>query len=182
MPLTLSLNTNPLVNRFADPDDLIETVARDMRIRDLQLTHEFINPSWPTPITQRLTKTMMAALARIGVRVTSGMTGPYGRLNHFCHPDAEVRRYYVEWLKTFADITANLGGTSVGTLFAIFTYRDYDEPSRRVPCLYGGSVNPDNCEELIRRPHVDGLFIGRSALNAAGYLDILERCTTTLGK
>jgi len=131
MPLSLSLNTNPLVNRFADPDDLIETVARDMRIRDLQLTHEFINPSWPTPVTQRLTKTMMAALARTGVRVTSGMTGPYGRLNHFGHPDAEVRRYYVEWLKTFADITADLGGTSVGTQFAIFTYRDYDEPSRR---------------------------------------------------
>jgi len=131
MPLTLSVNTNPLVNRFADPDDLIETVARDMRIRDLQLTHEFINPSWPTPVTQRLTKTMMAALARTGVRVTSGMTGPYGRLNHFGHPDAEVRRYYVEWLKTFADITADLGGTSVGTQFAIFTYRDYDEPSRR---------------------------------------------------
>ena len=131
MPLTLSLNTNPLVNRFADPDDLIETVARDMRIRDLQLTHEFIDPSWPTPVTQRLTKTMMAALARTGVRVTSGMTGPYGRLNHFGHPDAEVRRYYVEWLKTFADITADLGGTSVGTQFAIFTYRDYDEPSRR---------------------------------------------------
>jgi len=131
MPLTLSLNTNPLVNRFADPDDLIETVARDLRIRDLQLTHEFINPSWPTPVTQRLTKTMMAALARTGVRVTSGMTGPYGRLNHFGHPDAEVRRYYVEWLKTFADITADLGGTSVGTQFAIFTYRDYDEPSRR---------------------------------------------------
>ncbi|MGY9033193.1 MAG: sugar phosphate isomerase/epimerase family protein [Rhodobacterales bacterium] len=131
MPLTLSVNTNPLVNRFADPDDLIETVARDLRIRDLQLTHEFINPSWPTPVTQRLTKTMMAALARTGVRVTSGMTGPYGRLNHFGHPDAEVRRYYVEWLKTFADITADLGGTSVGTQFAIFTYRDYDEPSRR---------------------------------------------------
>jgi len=131
MPLTLSVNTNPLVNRFADPDDLIETVARDMRIRDLQLTHEFIDPSWPTPVTQRLTKTMMAALARTGVRVTSGMTGPYGRLNHFGHPDAEVRRYYVEWLKTFADITADLGGTSVGTQFAIFTYRDYDEPSRR---------------------------------------------------
>ena len=131
MPLTLSVNTNPLVNRFAEPDDLIETVARDMRIRDLQLTHEFINPSWPTPVTQRLTKTMMAALARTGVRVTSGMTGPYGRLNHFGHPDAEVRRYYVEWLKTFADITADLGGTSVGTQFAIFTYRDYDEPSRR---------------------------------------------------
>jgi sugar phosphate isomerase/epimerase len=131
MPLTLSLNTNPLVNRFADPDDLIETVARDLRIRDLQLTHEFINPSWPAPVIRRLTRQMGAALARTGVRVTSGMTGPYGRLNHFGHPDRDVRRYYVDWFKTFADITADLGGTSVGTQFAIFTFQDYDDPARR---------------------------------------------------
>jgi D-erythrulose 1-phosphate 3-epimerase len=131
MPLTLSLNTNPLVNRFAEPADLIETVARDLKIRDLQLTHEFINPSWPAPVIRRLTREMNAALNRTGVRVTSGMTGPYGRLNHFGHPDADVRRYYVDWFKTFADITADLGGTSVGTQFAIFTYRDFDDPARR---------------------------------------------------
>jgi len=131
MTLTLSLNTNPLVNRFADPDDLIETVARDLHIRDLQLTHEFINPSWPAPVTRRLTRQMNRALERTGVRVTSGMTGPYGRLNHFGHPDREVRRYYINWFKTFADITADLGGVAVGTQFAIFTYRDYDSPARR---------------------------------------------------
>ena len=44
---------------------------------------------------------------------------------------------------------------------------------RRIPCLYGGSVNPDNCAELIACPHVDGLFIGRSAWDVAGYLNIL---------
>ena len=131
MALTLSLNTNPLVNRFADPDDLIDTVARDLRIRDLQLTHEFINPSWPAPVIRRLTRAMGGALDRTGVRVTSGMTGPYGRLNHFGHPDRDVRRYYVDWFKTFADIIADLGGTAVGTQFAIFTYRDYDDPARR---------------------------------------------------
>jgi hypothetical protein len=131
MPLTLSLNTNPLVNRFAEPADLIETVARDLRIRDLQLTHEFINPSWQAPTIRRLTRDMQAALRRTGVRVTSGMTGPYGRLNHFGHPDKDVRRYYVDWFKIFADITADLGGHSVGTQFAIFTYKDYDDPARR---------------------------------------------------
>lgn len=131
MSLTLSLNTNPLVNRFAEPADLIDTVARDLKIRDLQLTHEFINPSWPAPVIRRLTREMSAALSRTGVRVTSGMTGPYGRLNHFGHPDADVRRYYIDWFKTFADITADLGGTSVGTQFAIFTYKDFDDPARR---------------------------------------------------
>jgi len=135
MTLTLSLNTNPLVNRFAEPDDLIDTVARDIRIRDLQLTHEFINPSWPAPVIVRMTKAMRAAMLRTGVRVTSGMTGPYGRLNHFGHPDQDVRHYYVEWFKTFAQITAELGGTSIGTQFAIFTYQDFDDAQRRTDLI-----------------------------------------------
>jgi triosephosphate isomerase len=55
-----------------------------------------------------------------------------------------------------------------------------DVMGRDVPCLYGGSVNPGNCAELIACPHVDGLFIGRSAWAVAGYLDILARCAATL--
>jgi triosephosphate isomerase len=51
---------------------------------------------------------------------------------------------------------------------------------RVVPVLYGGSVNPGNCEELIRQPHIDGLFIGRSAWNVEGYLDILGRCANAI--
>jgi len=51
---------------------------------------------------------------------------------------------------------------------------------RRIPCLYGGSVNPGNCEELISCPHIDGLFIGRSAWNVEGYLDILAKCAAKL--
>jgi triosephosphate isomerase len=51
---------------------------------------------------------------------------------------------------------------------------------RRVPCLYGGSVNPGNCAELIACPHIDGLFIGRSAWEPEGYLDILARCAKAL--
>lgn len=135
MGFTLSLNTNPLVNRFAEPEDLIETVARDLKVRDLQLTHEFINPSWRAPTIRRLVRQMQAAMRRTGVRVTSGMTGPYGRLNHFGHPDAEVRRYYVDWFRTFADIAGDLGARSIGTQFAIFTYRDYDDPSRRAALI-----------------------------------------------
>lgn len=131
MPLTLSLNTNPLVNRFADPDDLIDTVATKLKIRDLQLTHEFINPSWPASVINQISARMKLAMQRTGVRVTSGMTGPYGRLNHFGHPDADVRRYYVDWFKTFAGISADLGAKSIGTQFAIFTYRDFDDAERR---------------------------------------------------
>ena len=55
-----------------------------------------------------------------------------------------------------------------------------DVTGRDVPCLYGGSVNPGNCAELIARDHIDGLFIGRSAWAVEGYLDILDRCAAAL--
>ena len=55
-----------------------------------------------------------------------------------------------------------------------------DVLGRRVPCLYGGSVNPQNCEELISCQHIDGLFIGRSAWNVDGYLDILAKCAAKI--
>ncbi|QTK80528.1 Xylose Isomerase Domain-Containing Protein [Agrobacterium tumefaciens] len=131
MAFTLSLNTNPLVNRFAEPDDLIETVAEKMRIGHLQLTHEFINPGWPAATITKHVRLLNKAMARTGVKVTSGMTGPYGRLNHFGHPDADVRRYYVDWFKTLADACADLGASGIGTQFAIFAQKDYDDPLRR---------------------------------------------------
>jgi triosephosphate isomerase len=55
-----------------------------------------------------------------------------------------------------------------------------DVLGRRIPCLYGGSVNPGNCEELISCPNIDGLFIGRSAWSVEGYLGILAQCTAKL--
>jgi L-erythrulose 1-phosphate isomerase len=51
---------------------------------------------------------------------------------------------------------------------------------RRPLCLYGGSVDRNNCAELIARPHIDGLFIGRAAWEPADYLDILARCSNAL--
>jgi L-erythrulose 1-phosphate isomerase len=51
---------------------------------------------------------------------------------------------------------------------------------RSVPCLYGGSVNGQNAADLIARPHIDGLFIGRAAWDVAGYLDIVRRCAAAI--
>ncbi len=43
-----------------------------------------------------------------------------------------------------------------------------------LPILYGGSVNPSNCVALASQSHIDGLFIGRSAWDANGYIRIVE--------
>lgn len=49
-----------------------------------------------------------------------------------------------------------------------------------LPVLYGGSVNPQNCVALATRSHIDGLFIGRSAWDALGYLAIVDTVTRSL--
>ena len=131
MPFRLSLSANPFVNRFAEPEDLIRTIAEDIGLGYVQLVHEFINPAWPAATVGRLTAEMAKACASRRVSVTSLMTGPYGRLNHFGHPDADVRDYYVGWFKGMVDIAADLGCPAVGTQYAILTYRDYDDPRRR---------------------------------------------------
>jgi D-erythrulose 1-phosphate 3-epimerase len=131
MSFTLSLSTNPFVNRFAEPEDLIRTLSREVGIGHIQLTHEFINPSWDKRTVVRLTERMAKVCAAEGVQATSLMTGPYGRLNHFGHPDPEVRHYYVEWFKTLSDIAADLDCPAVGTQYAILTYKDWDDEVRR---------------------------------------------------
>lgn len=40
--------------------------------------------------------------------------------------------------------------------------------------LYGGSVNLDNAAELLRIAHVTGLFVGRTAWELEGYLELLR--------
>lgn len=43
-----------------------------------------------------------------------------------------------------------------------------------VPILYGGSVNPQNATDLMRMPHIGGLFIGRSAWEADSFDSIIR--------
>ncbi len=135
MGFSLSVNTNPLVNRFAEPEDVVTVLADEIGIGRIQLVHEFINPSWDAKTVKRLTDRMAKACALNRVKVTSIMTGPYGRLNHFAHPDAEVRHYYVQWFKGLANIAADLDCPSIGTQFGIFTFKDYDNSARRAALM-----------------------------------------------
>jgi D-erythrulose 1-phosphate 3-epimerase len=131
MGFSLSVNTNPLVNRFAEPEDVVSVLVDEIGIGHIQLVHEFINPSWDSKTVKRLTDRIAKSCAAKRAHVTSIMTGPYGRLNHFTHPDADVRAYYVKWFKGMTDIAADLNCPAIGTQFGIFTFKDFDDPVRR---------------------------------------------------
>lgn len=42
--------------------------------------------------------------------------------------------------------------------------------------LYGGSVNATNATELLSDPNTHGLFVGRAAWEASGFIEILKVC------
>ena len=42
--------------------------------------------------------------------------------------------------------------------------------------LYGGSVKPDNCAELLAEGDVDGFLVGGASLDPGSFLDIMWRC------
>jgi triosephosphate isomerase len=48
-----------------------------------------------------------------------------------------------------------------------------------VPVLYGGSVKPDNAEELLRQPGVDGALVGGASLELDSFTAICEAATRT---
>jgi triosephosphate isomerase len=50
-----------------------------------------------------------------------------------------------------------------------------------VRILYGGSVKPDNAEELLRQPDVDGGLIGGASLNADTFLGIIRAAVAAAG-
>lgn len=46
---------------------------------------------------------------------------------------------------------------------------------KEIPVLYGGSVNPQNAEELIIKPSINGLFVGRAAWEAQKFDALIRR-------
>ena len=48
------------------------------------------------------------------------------------------------------------------------------EAAERVRILYGGSVNPDNVDDLISRPQIDGALVGGASLDPDGFAAIAE--------
>ncbi len=46
--------------------------------------------------------------------------------------------------------------------------------AKKIPILYGGSVNPDNVEEIFSVPTVDGVVLGRASFNPKIFVRLFE--------
>ena len=54
----------------------------------------------------------------------------------------------------------------------------FGKEGNNIPVFYGGSVNPENAPELFVQPHIDGLFIGRSAWDAEKFYTLMSGLLT----
>ncbi|MBS0655778.1 MAG: triose-phosphate isomerase, partial [Verrucomicrobia bacterium] len=54
--------------------------------------------------------------------------------------------------------------------------------AKKVPILYGGSVNPNNAAEFLQTADVDGLLIGTASLQPESFTKIISLCQNTSTK
>ncbi|WP_321005857.1 triose-phosphate isomerase [Hungatella sp.] len=56
----------------------------------------------------------------------------------------------------------------------------FGEKGTAIPVLYGGSVNRNNVDCLIRQHSVDGLFVGRAAWQAEAFASLIEEAVRVI--
>lgn len=61
-------------------------------------------------------------------------------------------------------------------LFRAFLVDLFGDGGEQVPILYGGSVREENAGELFRETGIDGLFVGRAALNPHAFGNLIHQC------
>jgi len=124
----LGLNTGFAVNRYTNCESWTRLVNK-CGIDNVQFTADLINPSLPNDIIKSQLKKTIKYCKKYNIKVSSTFTGAYTRLNHLAHPDKEIRDYWVEWFKKFAEITIELGSTTMGSHFGILTTEEYNSKS-----------------------------------------------------
>ena len=49
------------------------------------------------------------------------------------------------------------------------------EPAEACHIIYGGSVKPENTQDLVRQANVDGALVGGASLDVASFFQIVSR-------
>jgi triosephosphate isomerase (TIM) len=68
--------------------------------------------------------------------------------------------------------TPDIAQEAIAFVRALVAGRSRDAAAR-VPILYGGSVKPDNCSEILAEPDVDGALVGSASLDPDGFARII---------
>jgi D-erythrulose 1-phosphate 3-epimerase len=135
MNLKLGINTGFAVNRFPLPEEWVKIVGEDLGLRYVQLTAELLNPSLGEAIVVDYVSRIKRLSQEYDVKIDSIMTGAFTRVNHFSHPDLNVRAFWIDWFKKFIDIGVQIGATNMSSHFGIMSHHDLRHPMRKEKVL-----------------------------------------------
>ncbi len=131
MNFKLGINTGFAINRYPEPEIWTQIIAEELGLKHIQFTADLLNPSLPSKIISLQTKKILKAIKKYNLKISSTFTGAFTRVNHLAHPDAELRKYWLEWFKKYVDISADLGAESMGSHLGIFTAKDNNDKALR---------------------------------------------------
>lgn len=182
MRVRLGVNTGFAINRYPDPDDWVSIVSDELGLDTVQFTADLLNPSLGESIVRRQVDSIRTLCAAKGVRVESTFTSQFTRVNHLCHPDAETRKFWIEWFKQWVDISADLGAEGVGSHFGILSARDNANPAVRERRIHGAvqgwrEIALHAAERDLRYVMFEPMSVPRElGETLAATEDLLQRC------
>ena len=133
--MRLGINTGFAVNRFPMPEQWLKVIGANLKLKHVQLTADIINPSWGDKIVNDLVDRINLAKKKYRISIDSVMTGAFTRVNHFSHPNYEIREYWLDWFKKLADIAVKVGAYDLSSHFGILCVDDYKDSRRRKAIL-----------------------------------------------
>lgn len=131
MQINFGINTGFALNRYTAPEQWIPLVRNELGLDKVQFTADLLNLSMPDKLVKRIGEQTRQLADKHGVSIVSAFTSAFTRVNHFSHPDPEIREYWVDWFKKFIDLAKLLGATSIGSHLGILTVPDLKNPEIR---------------------------------------------------
>lgn len=128
---TLGINTGFALNRYTAPEQWVPLVADTLGLKRIQFTADLCNVSMPDPLVLKIGDKIRNLTEKHGITVESTFTSAFTRVNHFSHPDEDVRAYWVEWFKKFISLSVKLGAKTAGSHFGILTVPDLKDSKKR---------------------------------------------------
>jgi sugar phosphate isomerase/epimerase len=131
MGYRLGINLGFAINKYMEPEVWTKIVRRDLGLRCVQFVADLLNPFWPKEYIKDQVRRIKAATKENDIVIESLFTSSFTRTNHLMSPDAEARKFWLEWFKRLLDIGSEFGVKNAGSHFGIMTFESYNNEDTR---------------------------------------------------
>ena len=110
-------------NRFVEPEEWSRICREELDLDFVQFSADVLDPSWPKSYIREYLERTRVSLKKYNLQVDSMFSGYFTRRHLFLHPDAGGRKLWFEWYKRLIKMGADIGATSAGSHFGLWSRR-----------------------------------------------------------